>query len=83
MLEWQKLPRGSYHLTVNDLTADVFKIGGEGWRWNVSNNSGRYLGYEKCIASLDLACEAALRFFAALSWITLTHSRRTAPSARN
>lgn len=57
---WQHLDRGSYRLKADNLEADVFKMGGEGWRWNIlDTNSGAYVHHGKGLASLKLAQEAA------------------------
>lgn len=64
MIEWKRLPKGTYYATSDDYEYEVWQVGKvDGkmcWRWTVIN------GNRKCIrtgrsSSLDEACEEALR----------------------
>lgn len=57
MIEWKKLPRGTYTYTYDGRTADVWQVF-NGWKWTVRDES-IFLnrGEEK---TLDEACEKAL-----------------------
>lgn len=60
-IEWKQLPRGTYTANVGTCELDVFKIGDKGFRYNVLDIiTGHYLasGTE---ATLDAACEAAIK----------------------
>ena len=62
-IEWKKLPKGTYTYTHAGLTVDVWPIGtlrGTAYKWTIRDED-IYLdqGEE---ASLDAACEAALKF---------------------
>lgn len=60
MIEWRRLPRGSYTTTVDGRTHDVWQVGG-GWRWSTLQADGRtYDGGGLVTGGMDEACEASL-----------------------
>lgn len=67
MIEWKKLTRGTYRLRFNYYEADVWKIGGKGWKcviWETIYENEKITGLDVFKAksyfdTLDMACEYA------------------------
>jgi hypothetical protein len=77
MIEWRLRQRGTYATEVNGIELDVWRIGrgwvlgqygdcgttdqSSGWRWTALKDH-KFVGSETGLASLDAACEAAIKF---------------------
>lgn len=64
MIEWRKLPKGTYTYTHDGKRADVWQMGGPTytWRYTVFHiDKARYLKAKGGFATLDQACEEALK----------------------
>lgn len=72
MVEWTKLPKGTYRYSVNGLTADVWQVAGRGWLWSVYGPTDDPIQYDAISGllaahegvyqpTLDAACELALQ----------------------
>lgn len=58
---FQRMPRGSFRAATNEVTIDVWKVGGEGWRYTIyCNERGHYLSGEKGFGDVKAACDAAV-----------------------
>ncbi len=58
MIEFRKLPRGTYRAALDGWELDVWQVGG-GWRWTALGPDGRYDG-GGIADTQDAACDAAL-----------------------
>ena len=67
MIEWTRLPRGTYRYSRDGMTADVWQVAGKGWLWAVYAGTHNYVAdvvdahqgiYQP---TLDAACELALK----------------------
>jgi hypothetical protein len=62
LIEWTKMPRGTYRYSENGLTADVWQVAGKGWLWAVYEGETPVHGHEGIYQpSLDAACELSLQ----------------------
>lgn len=61
LIEFVKLPRGTYRAVVAGVEIDVWQMGGGVWKWSVLDSAERV--YITCgeSLSLDSACDDALR----------------------
>ena len=60
LIEWERMPRGTYRATVGDIQIDVWRMGGGIWKWTVYESSeGVYLASGES-PSLDSACDDSL-----------------------
>ena len=65
MIEWTKMPRGTYRYTENGLTADLWQVSGRGWLWAVYQGEYPVHGHEGIAQhTIDQACELALQHMA-------------------
>lgn len=65
IVEWVKMPRGTYRYSHDGLTADVWQVAGRGWLWSVCSGNdvlGVIAAHEGVYQpTLDAACEVALK----------------------
>lgn len=61
MIEWQKMPRGTYRYEHDGLMAHVWQVAGKGWLWAVYAGNTPIEAHKGAYQpTLDVACELAL-----------------------
>ena len=70
MIEWKKLPRGTYRAVVNGIELDVWQHS-DGWMWKALRQGEGYLMNGVGYSSLDTACEDAIKYAETLNPSTL------------
>ena len=62
LIEWTKMPKGTYRYSHDGLTADVWQVAGCGFLWSVYEGGEPLFGHEGVYQpTLDDACEMALK----------------------
>ena len=58
-MKWTKLPRSMRFEHPNGQVADVWNVGGEGWRFTIMNQQGIYTASDSHFGTSDEACFSA------------------------